>query len=100
MLSTPLMARKSAKIYLKKFPKKMTLEIKKTETVILDVKDFMKKDPETGKMLIDMDKIPQKILTSFGFRIPTQGLNSMAALEIVGFLPNESGDLMIFTNSE
>ena len=40
MLSTPLMARKSAKIYLKKFPKKMTLEIKKTETVILDVKDL------------------------------------------------------------
>lgn len=56
---------------------------------ILNVKDFM----TDGKL--DFDKIPQKVLSLFGFRIPTQERNSMASIEIVGFLPEEQGDLLL-----
>jgi hypothetical protein len=40
-----------------------------------------------GKTVIDTNKLPKKILKQFGYRIPTQGLNSMASLKVVGFLP-------------
>lgn len=58
---------------------------------MLNIKDFVKE----GTNEIDLDKLPKELLQSFGFRIPTQGLNSMAYLEIVGFLPEETGDLLI-----
>jgi len=44
---------------------------------------------------IDISKLPDELLTSLGFRIPTQGLKSMAYIKIVGFLPEASGDLLI-----
>lgn len=59
----------------------------------LSLKDFTK--IVDGKKVIDLDKIDPKILQLFGFRIPTQGHNSMSTVEIVGFLPEESGDLML-----
>jgi hypothetical protein len=84
----------------------------------------MRKDPKTGKMLpaqimipfkfrdeegnlmsasrfigedglLDTTRIPEKVLQLWGFRIPTQGPNSMAAIEVVGFLPKSSGDLIL-----
>lgn len=61
---------------------------------ILNVEEFTKQD-EDGKTILDFEKIPEKVLTLFGFRIPTQERNSMSALEIVGFLPEASGDLML-----
>lgn len=57
----------------------------------LDIKAFI--NPETGK--IDFSKLPQDILRGFGMRIPNQGPNSQLAFEIVGFLPETSGDLII-----
>lgn len=48
-----------------------------------------------GKLMLDEDRLPKNLLKLFGFRIPTQGHNSMAALEIAGFLPKECGDLII-----
>lgn len=51
---------------------------------------FLKKDGT-----IDEEMLPKDLLHVFGFRIPTQGPNSTARLEIVGFLPPESGDLVI-----
>jgi hypothetical protein len=39
--------------------------------------------------------IPADLLRTFGFRIPNQGHNSMAYIQIAGFLPEESGDLVI-----
>ena len=49
-----------------------------------------------GKKVIDKNKLPKKLLKAFGYRIPTQGLNSMASLEIVGFLPpNMKSDVVI-----
>lgn len=58
-----------------------------------DILDITKFTNEDG--VLDFDKIPQKVLHLFGFRIPTQGHGSMAGVEIVGFLPETSGDLLI-----
>jgi hypothetical protein len=61
---------------------------------ILDLKQFTYTD-ENGKTLLDTNKFPEKLLNIFGFRIPTQERNSMSAIEIVGFLPEISGDLIL-----
>lgn len=61
---------------------------------ILDVNEFTTKDAE-GRTILDTTKLPEKLLQLFGFRIPTQERNSMAAVEIVGFLPEAMGDLML-----
>lgn len=50
-------------------------------------------DPKTG--LLNLDKVNPKLLNMFGFRIPTQLHSSMAMIEVVGFLPEEMGDLVI-----
>ena len=57
---------------------------------ILNVQEFITKDG-----MLDTAKVPDKLLQLFGFRIPTQERNSMAAVEIVGFLPEAMGDLML-----
>lgn len=44
---------------------------------------------------LDMSKIDPDVFKLFGFRIPTQGLNSMSYMEVVGFLPDSQGDLLI-----
>ena len=46
---------------------------------------------------IDLTKVPEEVLQLFGMRIPNQGPNSQAWIEIVGFLPEQSGDLIITT---
>ena len=57
---------------------------------------FSDKVFETGDILLETSiKYTPFLLKLFGFRIPTQGHNSMAALEIAGFLPKECGDLII-----
>lgn len=56
---------------------------------ILKLADYIK----DGKL--DTEKLPKEVLKLFGFRIPTQGKNSMNLLEVVGFLPETSGDLLI-----
>lgn len=57
---------------------------------LLNRKDFITED---GK--IDTKKLPREILTSFGFRIPNQGHNSMSLVEIVGFLPESYVGIVI-----
>ena len=61
---------------------------------ILNIEEFMTVEEDNRKML-DMSKIPDKLLQLFGFRIPTQERNSMAAVEVVGFLPEAQGDLIL-----
>lgn len=53
--------------------------------------DFI--NPKTGR--IDSSRLPKKLLQMAGFRIPTQGHNSMTNLEVVGFLPETMGDTII-----
>ncbi len=57
---------------------------------ILNIEKFLTEDG-----LLDTTKVPEKLLQLFGFRIPTQSRNSMAAVEIVGFLPEAMGDLIL-----
>jgi len=57
---------------------------------ILSIEEFLTEDG-----LLDTTKVPEKLLQLFGFRIPTQSRNSMAAVEIVGFLPEAMGDLIL-----
>ena len=61
---------------------------------ILNMEEFMTLG-EDGRKMLDMSKIPEKLLNLFGFRIPTQERNSMAAVEVVGFLPEAQGDLIL-----
>ena len=60
---------------------------------LLNIKDYI--TTKDGKSVLNYDKLPKDLLKIFGFRIPTQGLNSMAQIEIVGFLPESAGDLII-----
>jgi hypothetical protein len=62
---------------------------------ILPLEDFLVKQEGSGRYMLDTSKFPEKLLQLFGFRIPTQERNSMAAVEVVGFLPEASGDLML-----
>lgn len=58
----------------------------------LKIEDYM----TDGK--IDSAKLPPEVLQMIGARIPNQGHNSMLAIEIVGFLPEEMGDMIIVPN--
>jgi hypothetical protein len=44
---------------------------------------------------IDPSLIDESTLEMFGFRIPTQGLNSMGKMKVVGFVNSKMGDLLI-----
>jgi len=57
---------------------------------LIDIKQFINKDG-----FLDVTRIDPQLLEQFGFRIPTQGHNSMTYIRVVGFLPYESGDLII-----
>jgi exodeoxyribonuclease-5 len=61
---------------------------------ILKLENFTTKGPD-GRIMMDTNKIPAKLLKLFGYRIPTGGRNQMASIEIVGFLPETSGDLIL-----
>ena len=57
---------------------------------LINLKDFTN---EQGQ--IDFDKIPKDLLSMFSFRIPTSSHQSGVVIEVVGFLPDNAGDLMI-----
>ncbi|MFY8188616.1 MAG: hypothetical protein ACOVLC_11730 [Flavobacterium sp.] len=59
----------------------------------LSIKDFTK--VVDGKTILDESKLPDELRTFFAYRIPTQDLMSMANIEIVGFLPDTYGDIVI-----
>tara|TARA_R110000765_G_scaffold14846_3_gene43005 strand:- start:381 stop:11963 length:11583 start_codon:yes stop_codon:yes gene_type:complete len=46
-------------------------------------------------LTIDNDKVDPEVLRAFGMRIPNQGPNSTANIEIAGFLPDSMADLII-----
>lgn len=56
----------------------------------LNIKDYVGED---GR--IDPAKLPDELRHFIGARIPNQGHNSMLPIEIVGFIPDNMGDLMI-----
>lgn len=66
-------------------------KFKNKDDEYLDIRQYMVGDK------LDMSKIPEEMLQMFGMRIPNQGPNSQAWIEIVGFLPEAQGDLIITT---
>lgn len=50
---------------------------------------------EKGERVLKLDKIDPELLSNFSFRIPTSAHQSGAILKVVGFLPENSGDLLI-----
>lgn len=57
---------------------------------LINLKEFVN---EQGQ--IDFEKLPKELLSMFSFRIPTSSHQSGVVIEIVGFLPDNMGDLMI-----
>jgi predicted NAD-dependent protein-ADP-ribosyltransferase YbiA (DUF1768 family) len=45
--------------------------------------------------MINTELLPDNMLEMFAYRIPTQGLNSMSYVKVVGILPDVMGDLLI-----
>lgn len=63
---------------------------------LIDIKKYAIKDKETGRWMIDTDKISPEVLKDLvSFRIPSSKHSSIEPLEIVGFLPESSADLMV-----
>lgn len=56
----------------------------------VDLTKFIKEDGT-----LDIDRLPENLLSTIGIRIPTQGLNSMMSFKVKGFLPKIVGDLAI-----
>ena len=48
-----------------------------------------------GKKMLDTAKIPPELFQLIGARIPNQGHSSMLPIEIIGFLPQEMGDMIV-----
>lgn len=69
-------------------------KFRNTDGELLDLTKYIKETVD-GKKMLDTEKLPKELLNIFGFRIPTQGLNSMSQIEVVGFLPKSAGDLII-----
>lgn len=60
----------------------------------IDLNDYIQ-EQEDGRKFLDTSKIDPEILRILGVRIPVQGHPSMASIEIVGFLPEFMGDIII-----
>lgn len=73
--------------------KKRDSETGKYKDEIINLADYTKE--QDGRMVLDMDRVSPDLLQQFSFRIPTSAHQSGALIEIVGFLPHSSGDLMI-----
>ena len=59
----------------------------------IDINEFITE--KDGRKFLDTSKIDPEILRILGIRIPVQGHPSMASIEIVGFLPEFMGDIII-----
>lgn len=51
--------------------------------------------PSYLKGVIDVGKVDSKLLKLIGFRIPTQGLNSIESIIVKGFLSDSYGDIIV-----
>lgn len=58
---------------------------------LINMEDYV--DKKTGR--IDNTKLPKELLEMFSFRIPTSSHQSGCLVEIVGFTPHDSGDLIV-----
>ena len=77
-----------------------------TGKVIMKKINLLEEKDENGKLIyvtldengfynLNLDKIDNELLSNFSFRIPTSAHQSGAILKVVGFLPENMGDLLI-----
>lgn len=59
----------------------------------LNVEDFM--TMVDGRRVLDTSRVPKELIQLVGARIPNQGHNSMLPIEIVGFILDNMGDLIV-----
>jgi hypothetical protein len=59
----------------------------------LNIQDFIKE--VDNKKMLDTEKMPPELFQLVGARIPNQGHSSMLPIEIVGFLPQNMGDMIV-----
>lgn len=62
---------------------------------VVRVKSMQVKLPAIYEGITELGKLPKEARNLIGFRIPTQGLNSIESIEVVGFLPKEAGDIIV-----
>ncbi len=60
--------------------------------------DILPKELDTFEKKVEWLNDRQELLQGLGYRIPTQGQNSMVSLNIVQFLPEQLGDVIILPN--
>jgi len=56
---------------------------------------YVNQDAATGRFSLKPDMFDKELLSLMSFRIPSSGLQSGSVIEIAGFLPHQSADLMI-----
>ena len=77
-----------------------------TGKVVMKKINLLEEKDENGKLIyvtldengfynLNLDKIDNELLSNFSFRIPTSAHQSGAILKVVGFLPENMGDLLI-----
>lgn len=59
----------------------------------INIQDYIKE--ENGKKMLDTERMPAELFQLIGARIPNQGHSSMLPIEIVGFLPQNMGDMVV-----
>jgi len=74
--------------------KKINLFEKDIETKSYKYLMIVKRNGQ-NKLVLRKNMVDSDLFKAFGFRIPTQGHNSMTSIEIAGFLPEDAGDLII-----
>ena len=67
----------------------------KSETLAMQVYLPSRFKDKMGVTIEDVNDIDPELLQLIGFRIPTEGLNSMEFIEVAGFLPKSFGDTVI-----
>lgn len=68
--------------------------IEKTVLIDLTQEPYSKRD-ENGVLVLNRDMIDKELLSNFSYRIPTSGHQSGAMLQVVGFLPEAMGDVIV-----
>ena len=81
---------KPLKFYRKSDPNNL-----KSETLAMQVYLPSRFKDQMGVLEEDISLVDPELLQLIGFRIPTEGLNSIDFIEVVGFLPKHFGDTVI-----
>lgn len=78
-----------------KFRKTTVDKTGKKTTTLIDLSKAPYSKMVNGQLVLDMSLMDEELLSSFSFRIPTSAHQSGAILKVVGFLPEQSGDMLV-----